>query len=161
MKSSLLLVLLAQIVVQGTPFTVMYQDLYRSRQLKMVTREEYLRPHFEAPPAPSTPSESTADIDMDRARECTESIGLCPLEEVSAMLNDLQELNEQCSDALHSSSPECSLDARAEQEFLMDELGFQIEQEELQEYEVLNWHPKYSLQERLQRFHEIADYEEH
>jgi hypothetical protein len=150
---------IAHIVTSGASFSVSPRPSFTVRALAMVSRAEYLQPHFEVSTLPTTTT-----IDIDRVKACAESNdGLCGLEEISLMLQDLERLNEECSHPRNSINPECDLDMRAERETLMDELGFRIEKESLrakQPAQRKDSHPE-SLAYLLQRFHEIAEFEEH
>jgi hypothetical protein len=125
-----------------------------------------MQPHFEVSTLPTTTT-----LDLDRVKVCAGSDGLCDLDEISVMLQQLERLNDECSQPSKSTNPECDLKERAEREVLMDELGFHIEHELGMhvEQESLPAHqqaPKKdnhteSLASLLQRFHEIAEFEEH
>lgn len=126
----------------------------------MVTRSEYLRPHFEVP---SLLVDTT--IDMDRVKLCAEEDGLCDLEEMSLMLQQLVDLDDECSSPRKQKNPECDLNAKAKRDMFMDELGFLMERAEHlndhEQEEKRNQGMSDSLAYRLARFHEIAEFEEH
>ncbi|GKY91334.1 hypothetical protein MPSEU_000105600 [Mayamaea pseudoterrestris] len=60
-------------------------QIIRTPSLLFVTRDEYLQPHFEAPPRA---------LAMDRIVDCAESNGLCSMNEMIDMIEELDRLNE-------------------------------------------------------------------
>jgi hypothetical protein len=164
----------AHIVTSGASFSVSPRPSFTVRPLAMVSKAEYLQPHFEV-----STLLTTTTLDMDRVKECADSNGLCGLEEISAMLQDLERLNEECAQPRQSINAECDLKMRAERETLMDELGFHIEHElgfhiEQESLQANQQAPRKdsqqapekdshteSLSKLIQRFHEIAEFEEH
>ena len=135
-------------------------------ELLMVSREEYLKPHFEV--AQTIPLETI--LDMDRIKFCAES-DECDLEEMSQMLRELERLNSECMKAGKATNSECNVQLQVTREMYMDELGYHMElameksklgqsQENHIQGENVSSHGA-TMADHLQRLHEIAEYEEH
>ena len=57
--------------------------IMRTQSRVSLTREEYLKPHFEAPPA----TVKSYDFDFERIVECAKSVtGECPIAEMTQMM---------------------------------------------------------------------------
>jgi hypothetical protein len=118
----------------------------------MVSREEYLRPHFEARPV-------KPQLDFD----CAESNGICELEEMNQMMQDLEKIESDCSDI---NARECDTKKQMKREMIMSKLGDQMElsfalNSTQSQGSSVTQLDQDNMVYHLQRLHEIAKFEEH
>ena len=66
-----------------------FQSTWSSRLY--VTRDEYLQPHFEAPPSV---------VDMDRMVHCAETTGECSVTEMIRMMEGMQMIMVKCQSGI-------------------------------------------------------------
>lgn len=66
---------------EAVSFTVLPRASGGTKPLAMVSRDQYMQPHFHAPPSPVT--------DMDRIAQCAQADVECSVEEMTAMVQGM------------------------------------------------------------------------
>jgi len=99
-------------------FTFVARSRSCIKPLALITRDEYLQPHFEV-------SRPTQVLDLDRIVQCAEGDGLCSLDEMNEMIQDLETLNKSCKDDTRSEG--CSMDSVEARDAVKHALASQIE----------------------------------
>jgi len=93
-----------------------------------VMRDEYLQPHFQTMTTTTTTTTTTPDV--DRMVECASSDGLCDVEEMTSMLQDLE--------TLHKGNNNNNNNDKERDEILKQALALQVELEQTRR-EMAKW----------------------
>ncbi|CAJ1931263.1 unnamed protein product [Cylindrotheca closterium] len=159
---SYILAIATILIVPTSAFTTSHKKTARtssSTAFRMVSREEYLKPHFHTTVRPTTsmlnfdhpasttmtksvPSSSSSSSVEQRVHDYCENKGGCDLEEMALLLEDFEQVNHAASSSLFS------FDTTQTELRPQEEKGAPVKR-------------KVDLEQHLRRMHEIADMEEH
>ena len=94
------------------------------RPLNMVSRDELMRPHFQASVSPTT---RPAEMDMGQIVECADGSENCSIEEMTSMIEELDRMNSRCKDQHQQDQQDCNLEVIDARETIEDALKAQID----------------------------------
>lgn len=150
MKKTHVLLLFSHSISNAASFMMPMMPSSSKSALSMVSREEYLKPHFKS----RAIEPKIKKINMEELTAYVES-DECDLEEISRMLRDLEHLDSECTEIEKASMSDCE-QLQMTREAYTKELSRKPQRQQQQQKK-----KGLATADHLQRLHEIADYEEH
>lgn len=147
MKKTHVLLLFSHSISNAASFMMPMMPSSSKSALSMVSREEYLKPHFKS-------RKIAPKIKKINMEDCVES-DECDLEEISRMLRDLEHLDSECTEIEKASMSDCE-QLQMTREAYKKALSRKNQRQQQQQKK-----KGLATADHLQRLHEIADYEEH
>ena len=98
MKKTYVLLVFSHSISNAASFMMPMMPSSSKSALSMVSREEYLKPHFKS----RAIEPKIKKINMEELEDCVES-DECDLEEISRMLRDLEHFDSECTYLLYTS----------------------------------------------------------